>query len=270
MEQQNSEPVWLVGFSPTRASWRVGQAVARGLGSTCRELDLTYETALPAQFEAGGWLVVCAPVYGGHVAPVALDRMAAFRGGGVRTVVVVTYGNRAYDGALTELADFCRQHGCRVVGAAAFVGEHSYSVAAHPVAAGRPDAADLARAEQWGREVAQRPEEELEASQLADRGWQPEVMGAFRQHVQQALASGRTVPPTPAVDAALCTHCGTCVTLCPTRAIAAGHEEQTQADRCIRCCACVKGCPSGARTYDTPFSEALSTYFATPRQPDLW
>ena len=40
-------------------------------------------------------------------------------------------------------------------------------------------------------------------------------------------------------------------------AIVAGDELRTDAAKCIRCCACVKGCPVGARSYDSPFAPVL-------------
>lgn len=275
MEPKNECSVWVVGFSPTRTSWKVGQAVARGMGQFWREVDLTYgKASLPTHFSANDILIVCVPVYGGHVAPPALARLALLQGGGARVVTLVTYGNRAYDDALTELIAFVNSHGCRVVGAGAFVGEHSYSVQAYPVAAGRPDSGDLKLAEQLGRHVSEKcrkSEKELMGSPVfSDRGVSAGVMASFRQHLQQAMAAGKTVPSVPSVDADSCSHCGTCVGVCPTQAIVAGQEEHTLADRCIRCCACVKSCPCGARTFDTPFSEALSRFFSTPRKPDLW
>ena len=48
------------------------------------------------------------------------------------------------------------------------------------------------------------------------------------------------MPRIPAVDAELCNHCGYCAAHCPAGAIAKGDECNTDAEKCIRCCACVK------------------------------
>ncbi|MDE5691463.1 MAG: 4Fe-4S binding protein, partial [Alistipes sp.] len=52
-----------------------------------------------------------------------------------------------------------------------------------------------------------------------------------------------------------------------TQAIAPGDELHTDPQRCIRCCACVKGCPTGARSYETPFAAALSRNFSLRKPP---
>ena len=64
-----------------------------------------------------------------------------------------------------------------------------------------------------------------------------------------------------------CTQCGRCVALCPTQAIARGDELHTDPARCIRCCACVKGCAFGARTFRTPFAAALARNFVRQKPP---
>ena len=46
-----------------------------------------------------------------------------------------------------------------------------------------------------------------------------------------------------------------------------GAEPETDADRCIRCCACVKSCPRGARTFTTPFAPALARNFKRRKAP---
>ena len=45
----------------------------------------------------------------------------------------------------------------------------------------------------------------------------------------------------------------------------AGREELTDAAHCIRCCACVKSCPVGARSFETPFAAALARSFRKPK-----
>ena len=39
---------------------------------------------------------------------------------------------------------------------------------------------------------------------------------------------------------------------------------------CIKCCACVKECPEGARTFDTPYTAMLHKNFSARREPELF
>lgn len=268
----NVKDVLLVTFSPTRTSWRIGEAIARGTSyENVRMLDLTYETEeTPIEVSAETLLVVAVPVYGGKVAPPALKRMSGLKLSGTPVVLVALYGNRAYEQALVELEGFITGKGGQIVAAGAFVGEHSYSVKAHPVAAGRPDVRDLEVAEAFGRNIRlkldKEPVETVNTADLPDKAMATEEMLRFRGDVQAALKGGVVVPQTPSVDEALCNHCGTCVSQCPTQAIVEGEETMTIADRCIRCCACVKVCPQQARTFDTPFSALLSKHFGEQKE----
>ncbi|HDN73415.1 [Fe-S]-binding protein [Archaeoglobales archaeon] len=49
-------------------------------------------------------------------------------------------------------------------------------------------------------------------------------------------------------DEERCTHCGVCVSICPTRAISFNVEKKVVIDteKCIHCGACIKVCPTNA------------------------
>lgn len=262
-------------FSPTGTSRRIAEAVADGIrlsndiGYQCR--DITFEAAPQREFPSDALLVAAVPVYGGHPAPLALERMKELRGHDTPAVVVVVYGNRAFDHAATELADLLAQQGFRTVAAGAFVGEHSYSTPATPVAAGRPDDRDLAEARLFGENIG---------AKLAGKGPEPVNVARLRTPRTPLLPLLRFISFVigyrrrqkrhplvllPRTDAARCIHCGRCATGCPTGAITAGREELTDAARCIRCCACVKSCPVGARSFETPFAAALARSFREPK-----
>ncbi len=262
-------------FSPTGTSRRIAEAVADGIrrtndiGYQCR--DITFEAAPQREFPSDALLVAAVPVYGGHPAPLALERMKELRGHDTPAVVVVVYGNRAFDHAATELADLLARQGFRTVAAGAFVGEHSYSTPATPVAAGRPDDRDLAEARLFGENIG---------AKLAGKGPEPVNVARLRNPRTPLLPLLRfivfalgylsrqkrhPVVLLPRTDAARCIHCGRCATGCPTGAITAGREELTDAAHCIRCCACVKSCPVGARSFETPFAAALARSFREPK-----
>lgn len=264
-----------IWFSPTHGSRRVARAVAEGLAhrAACavETLDAT-RTALPARsFGAGVAAVVAVPVYGDAAAPIALERLAALRAERAPALAVVTYGNRSFGHAAHDLARALAAQGFDVVGAGAFVGEHSYSSPATPIAPGRPDAADLAQARSWGDAAARRLLEgraaAVDATRLPHPADAPEALQGFAAFVGDYARRQKEHPVRIAAtaDADRCTGCGACAEACPVGAIPAGEPASTLAESCIKCAACVKVCPAGARRLDTPFAPVLARFFSRPK-----
>ena len=265
----------LITFSPTCTSKQIGEAIVRGTGITgVNFVDLTLQTTEQKEFGSDALAVITVPVYGGHVAPLALERMKDLRADGTPVVIVVVYGNRAYEKALAELDAFVSGLGFKVIAGGTFVGEHSYSSDRYPIAAGRPDDDDLKFAEEFGAKVRTKLENAADAEHLygvdvqkIQRPKQPFLpLLRFLRRVIKLRKNGVPMPRTPQVDENLCTHCGLCVKRCPAGAIVKGEECVTNAEKCIRCCACVKGCPQKARTFDTPFAALLHDCFQRPKE----
>lgn len=268
--------IYLVIFSPTHTSKHIGEAIVQGVDEkSVQVIDVTQGNPGEITVPADALAIFAVPVYGGHVAPLALKRMEAVRSaGGGPAVVVAVYGNRAYERALEELDAFVSQHGFQVIAGGTFIGEHSYSSRRYPIAPGRPDADDLEYARLFGEKIRTKISAAPDCARLYGvdvrkilRPRQPFIpLLRFLYKVVKWRKSGQVMPRTPLTDEQLCTHCGRCVSLCPNAAIEKGDELRTQADKCIRCCACVKGCPQGARTYDTPFAPLLNSCFKREKE----
>lgn len=133
------------------------------------ETDLTLdESDTPIEIN-DSLTVIAAPVYGGRVAPTALQRIKRLKGNNSPAIVVVVYGNRDYEDALLELRDTAVSLGFTPLAAGAFIGEHSYSTAEMPVAAGRPDDKDLQIASQFGKDCLKSWKKPLPASESCRR-----------------------------------------------------------------------------------------------------
>lgn len=265
-------------FSPTGTSRKNLLAVVSGMKEMeCQHIDITYN--IPSDMNTLGredLVFFSVPVYGGHVPSIALQRMNKVRGEGTSAILLVTYGNRDFEKALNQLEDFVLERGFRPIAAAAMLGEHSYSNPCNPIAVGRPDAADLTSAKEFGVKLwKEKLSEYVEVPSEISTRKMPKVKTPWLNMLRfvwfvlgyQRQQKKNPVKIYPSAPAAQCTHCGKCVDLCPTQAIAIGKEEVTDSNRCIRCCACVKGCPSGARTFDSPFAAPLSKNFQMRREP---
>lgn len=172
-------------FSPTKGGEKIAQAIARGLEGDDKS-DIT-----PAVFVT--------PVYGGHMPEAAKERFRNIRAKGEQpAILVAVYGNRAFEHALTDLEALTRERGYTPVAAAAFVCEHSYSTPETPIAAGRPDWADLERAEAFGRAVRERLLRGdltlVNVSALRDEPSPQENVRRFVEAVTQVRASMATHP----------------------------------------------------------------------------
>lgn len=271
--EKNSK-VKVIVFSPTGTTAKVAGAVASGMGGVYETVDLTCGDTHELHLSADDVAVIAAPVYGGKMAPVARRRIGALRAESTPCVLIAVYGNRAFENAVTDMAEAVGELGFKPVAAGAFVGEHSYSTAATPIAVGRPDREDLAEAVEFGRAVAEKLSRGdvsvIDAACLCDQPSPEQSLLRFREFVMEYMKRQKDAPVKllPEVDASRCNGCGRCVDLCSTGAIAADCHG-IDATKCIKCCACVKGCPSGARSLISPFAPVLSENFSA-RKPPVW
>ena len=86
-----------------------------------------------------GLLVLAMPVFGGRIPEYCLSSIKHLRGMNTPAIVIAVYGNREYEDALVEMEDLVDDVGFRIIGAAAFIAQHSVF---NHVAAGRPDEED--------------------------------------------------------------------------------------------------------------------------------
>ena len=94
--------VYSIYFSPTK---EIVNLVANEFGSY-QEIDLSKKEDMVDQvFDADDVCVIGVPSYGGRVPGIALERMNKFKGNHAKAILVVSYGNRAFEDTLKELAD---------------------------------------------------------------------------------------------------------------------------------------------------------------------
>ena len=234
--------LYAIFFSPTGGTRKVCRLLASAWQQPAEEVDLSDArrdfSALSLAKE--DICIVAVPSFGGRVPPAASQRLGQIRGEGARAVFAAVYGNRAFEDTLTELEDLLQGAGFRCAAGVAAVAEHSIM---HQFAAGRPDARDRERLEDFSRRIRSHLEAELPG--------EPAVPG------NRPYKELHTIPMIPqTLDT--CNRCGSCASLCPVQAIPAQIPEHTDPQRCISCMRCVQICPQHARRVDPETLAAVS------------
>ncbi|WP_298017214.1 4Fe-4S binding protein [uncultured Dysosmobacter sp.] len=223
--------VYHVIFSPTGGTMQAAELLADAFQEPAAQIDLTDVSVDTQQypFSEGDICIVAVPSFGGRVPNAAIARLGRMRGNGARAVLLVAYGNRAYEDTLLELKNTLTDAGFCCVAAVAAVAEHSIM---RQFASGRPDRQDEAELRNFGRKIWQK----LQAGTKTIVS----VPGNFPYREYGGL------PMKPKAGMS-CTKCGLCAEKCPVGAIPKESPEKTDTAACMTCMRCVSICPQHAR-----------------------
>jgi ferredoxin len=244
----------LVYFSPTGTTRKVVESIAQGIdGIAAEHIDLTipFGVEQPIQTFSDELVIFGAPVYGGRLPADAINRFRRLKGDGTLAVPVVVYGNREFEDSLLELNDLAVELGFKPVAGGAFIGEHSFATEELPIANGRPDSKDVQAAILFGARIRQK----IAALHTADDSNDLQVPGRFPYE-----GGPRVMAVSPLTNESACTLCGMCASVCPVAAIAIDEGVTTKTRLCIRCCACVKNCPTGARVWEDSTMQTIAKW----------
>lgn len=258
----------LIYFSPTGTTKKVLGGIATGLDLEIAEFyDLTRKNKKADMIEmrSDDLAIIGSPVYGGRIPPLATERIREFKAKQTPAVLVVVYGNRAYEDALLELCDITEQSGFHAIAGAAFIGEHSLSSSRMPIGHGRPDSDDLEKARLFGEKIRQKITT-LNAL---------ETIPSFEMPGNHPYKDVRKREPiSPVTHEEFCIKCGQCVEVCPTSAVTIGDTVITNSNTCIVCCACIKNCPTEARRLENPgmlkFAKWLYATCSSRKEPEIF
>ena len=153
------------------------------------------------------------------------------RGNGVKTVLIVVYGNRAYDDTFVELQDTLISSGFSPVAAVAAIAEHSIM---RQFAAGRPDTQDEKELAEFAVTIRSKMESGELSACLNLPGNRP-----YREY--------GGIPMKPQAGKG-CTECGLCAGKFPVGAIDAAAPSKTDTIRCISCMRYVVICPQNSQS----------------------
>ncbi len=235
----------LVYFSPTGTGKKLVKEIASAMKLNTDIIDLTPPNANQSYKLGSDELAIFStPVYEGRVPSTVINRLKMVKGDKTPAVIVVMYGNRAYEDALLELRDSVTEQGFLPIAGAAFIGQHSFSSEKTPIGAGRPDEIDLKKAHEFGLDVLKKLKSLDEFPVLKVPGNYP-----YSENTRTRTVSIRA-GAHPVTDAATCNLCGICASVCPTGCVEVSDVVKTEVEECMLCSACVHSCPTGARRWE--------------------
>lgn len=219
-------------FSPTGGTERVAGILAKTISKRAEEVDLSdRETDFSMySFQKEDLCLIAVPSYGGRVPEPAVERIRKMRGNGAKAVLVVVYGNRAYDDTFAELQDIVKEAGFVCVAAVAAIAEHSIM---RQFASGRPDQDDQKQLTAFAETLREKWKTDTFSEEPKLPGNRP-----YRAY--------GGVPMKPKVKRS-CNTCGRCAAQCPVGAIPKDHPDTTDTEICISCMRCIAVCPRQAR-----------------------
>lgn len=218
-------------FSPTGGTQKAADLLAHALSDSVQTVDLCDSQACFSEVSltSDDLALIAVPSYGGRVPAVAIQRLTAVHGNGAPAILMVVYGNRAFEDTMVELEDAAKQAGFRIVAGVAAVAEHSI---VREFAAGRPDSQDKDQLTAFAAQIR----EKLAAGHLTE----PVIPG----NRPYKKAGGSGMVPKPTKD---CDNCGLCAQSCPVQAIDPKDPHKVDQHLCISCMRCVSVCPQHAR-----------------------
>lgn len=242
------QKVYAIYFSPTGTTERAVIAAAKGTGLPGAKIDLTpWKSRMNygRVFNDNEVVVAGMPVYGGRL-PGKIDNFfGCLKGNGTPAIAIVVYGNRDYEDALIELKVRLEERNFKVIAAAAFIGEHTFS---KNIAGGRPDDNDLLTARAFGKRAVAGLGQSV-TGVLKVKGNYPYV----KQTLDLSIPQGNRYTGWGQVGTmADCSFCGLCEETCPWNAISIEENVVTNYAKCMRCFRCIKVCPSNERKVIDP------------------
>ena len=241
----NIKKVHIFYFSPTHTTKTVVENIGKGINLETHIYDFTFSCDSPKDYNFGkeDLVIVGVPVYGGRTPFITRKVLEKIKGSEALAVPVAVYGNRAYEDCLLELKNILKENGFICIAGGAFIGEHSYT---KKVGTNRPDNIDIQKAQEFGKLIREKLENETYSHDI-------EVKGNFPY---KADMPKMVFAPTPNEN---CVDCGSCASACPTGAIDIDNHRKINPEKCIRCYACVRACRfDGRELAGNPLAKILN------------
>lgn len=234
-------------FSPTHSTKKITCTIAKSWGvleqRTINLISLEERHNFKLKLQSDESIILGLPVYEERIPDLLYPVLSKIRGNGQLMILIVTYGNISAGIALKQLAKMMKNQGFKIIAAASFIGEHSFSYKEIKIAAGRPDNKDLEIAKNLGKQI----EEKIESIENIENVPELNIKGKISSMGKLLPRHSEiTFAHSPVIDFNLCRNCKKCLEICPVNAIDPDNLRSRE-KLCIRCFACVKLCPNNAR-----------------------
>lgn len=247
-----------ISFSPTGQTKQLVQQFGKALAKRFRAEGLTVDHTsftLPEEQQSyhmygpDTLVVFGTPTYAGRIPNKALPFVQQLFSGDEKqktpAVALVTFGNRAYDSALTELRDELEKKDFRVFAAGAFACAHAFA----SIGKEHPTAEDRNAFETLLDKVEGKLREEAPLEMVVINDNAP--VGPYYIPKGEDGQPAKFLKAKPKTDLTKCDHCGKCAAVCPMGSISREDTDQVPGI-CIKCQACIQYCPKGAKYFDDP------------------
>ena len=254
----------VVYFSATGTTRLVAELIAAGFGGETEVHDLLHHPQdIPVTLGGEDTLLLAMPVYAGLIPHLCIDQIRQFHSAGAPALAAAVYGNRDYDDALLQMTDLLTEAGFQVIGAGAFVAQHSIFPKG---GAGRPDELDRAVIRSFAKGCR-----DLRDHPAAWMGKRLPVKGDPAYHSKAAQEAHIPFHPTGGKG---CDACGACASVCPTHSIDPTDPRGVRSDTCLSCGACISVCPHHCRGYHSvaypPAALAFGAKCAARRDSEIF
>ncbi len=245
---EKADKMYNLFFSPTNTTKTVLHFLNKSFDMKFEDIELTsYQNNNTVKiFSKEDVVFIGVPSYAGRVPITFAGRLLRnIKGNGAKAVLVVTFGNRAYDDTLIELKDLTKNCDFKVIAATAIVTQHSL---VPDFGKGRPDNEDKKEILEWINVVK-------EKLMISNDNTKIDIIVPGNRPYKKVKA----MPLAPAVNSSDCLHCGACSIACPTNAI----DNRTyicDASKCISCICCVNICPVNCRFVEPEILNKLKAH----------
>ena len=224
----------------------ISKYIADELKLNLELIDFTIKRENTYKYSFEDIVIFGVPTYAGRVPNKILPSIRKlFKGEGTMVIPVVTFGNRNFDESLLELEKELTNNGFKVIAAAAFATQHSFS---KKIGTNRPDIDDIKEIKIFSQKILEkiRKSNSIEDMLLE---YEKRDVGSYYTPLKIDGKPAKFLKAKPITNLNLCDECGLCAKKCPMGAID-NKDFKKIINICIKCYACINICHTKAKYFN--------------------